>query len=173
MKIRLIFLAAILSTAGAINVPGCRRPFPISFEELFAASVIVTAVAEKYSVSPKADSYTMRVPESKVIFRVEEVLRGKNVPKTIELRGDLSDTDDYNDRPVPYDFVRPGGRGGSCFANTYKKGASFLLFLVERNGSYTSNISALGPTNEQLRSVDDPWLKWTLDELKKRDAARR
>jgi hypothetical protein len=25
---------------------------------------------------------------------------------------------------------------------------------------YTTNISALGPSNEQLHGIDDPWIKW-------------
>src|SRR6185503_20371718 len=66
----------------------------------------------------------------------------------------------------PYRFVRPGGRSGSCFANSYKKGAQFLLFLKrsnfrpETNTGFTINISALGPTNEQLRGPGDPWIEW-------------
>jgi hypothetical protein len=37
--------------------------------------------------------------------------------------------DDRNDRPVPYDFIRPGGRGGNCFALAYRPGAEYLLLL--------------------------------------------
>ena len=62
--------------------------------------------------------------------------------------------------PLPYRFVRPGGRGGSCFANSYRRGAQFLLFLKKGWAGFTTNFSALGPTNEQLTGVDDPWVKW-------------
>jgi hypothetical protein len=68
--------------------------------------------------------------------------------------------------PVPYMFVRRLGRRGSCFANTYKEGAQFLLFLKKTKDGYTSNISALGPTNEQLRSDNDEWLIWVRNHLK-------
>jgi len=33
------------------------------------------------------------------------------------LNGQLEDRDDYNDRGVPYEFVRPGGRKGNCYAH--------------------------------------------------------
>ena len=72
-----------------------------------------------------------------------------------------------NEMPIPYTFVRPTGRSGSCFANTYKQDAQFLLFLKNVDGKYTSNISALGPTNEQLRPDNDAWLQWVKDYLKK------
>ena len=35
-----------------------------------------------------------------------------------------------------------------------------LLFLNQLGEGYTSNISALGPTNEQLHRPDDAWLLW-------------
>jgi hypothetical protein len=48
---------------------------------------------------------------------------------TIVHNGYLSDKDDYNNSSMPYTSVRPESLWGSCFANTYKKGAQFLLFL--------------------------------------------
>jgi len=82
------------------------------------------------------------------------------MPANIVLNGYLTDRDDFNDVPLPYRFVRPGGRAGSCFANSYKEGAQFLLFLKRSGAGYTTNISALGPTNEQLQGPQDLWLKW-------------
>jgi hypothetical protein len=70
------------------------------------------------------------MPDSTVEFRVAEVLKGEHVPNTLIIPGYLVDKDDFNDRPVPYDFIRPGGRAGSCIANRYKEGAEFLLFLI-------------------------------------------
>ncbi len=99
-------------------------------------------------------------------FRIEDKLRGKNLSDTLILNGYLSGWDDFNEMPVPYMFVRPGGRSGSCFANTYKEGAQFLLFLRKTRDVYTADISPLGPTNEQLHSNDDPWLVWVTDHLK-------
>jgi len=77
------------------------------------------------------------------------------------LPGYLVDRDDFNDRPAPYTFVRPGGRAGSCFANPYRSGAQFLLFLKKTiAGELTVNWYALAPVNEQLHSDDDPWPLW-------------
>src|SRR5258706_3306704 len=104
---------------------------------------------------------------------MEEVLRGKDRPPGIALNGYLSDTDDFNDVPVPYTFVRPNGRSGSCFAFTYKQGAQFLLFLKKTETGYTPNISPLGPNNEQLRSADDPWLKWVKEHLKETEKPKQ
>ena len=35
-----------------------------------------------------------------------------------------------------------------------------MFFLKRSSSGYTTNISALGPTNEQLRGPDDQWVKW-------------
>lgn len=67
----------------------------------------------------------------------------------------------------PYTFVRRGGRAGSCIANTYKRGAEFLLMLAKTDRGFTVNWYALGPVNEQLRSSEDPWLRWVRNEVKR------
>jgi hypothetical protein len=86
----------------------------------------------------------------------------------IILPGALSEGDDFNDQPVPYNFVRPGGRHGSCFAYYYRAGAEFLFMLKkQQTGEYTVYWYALGPVNEQLRSTDDPWLLWVRKMAKK------
>ena len=152
-----------------ITTVACSRVGPFTFNELFDnADLIVRATAVKYAKGPADPNMrTTGQPDSIIEFKVEEVLRGKDAPKSVSLNGYLSDKDDYNEMPVPYTFVRPTGRSGSCFANTYKQDAQFLLFLKNVEGKYTSNISALGPTNEQLRSDHDPWLQWVKDYLKK------
>jgi hypothetical protein len=147
----------------------CSRVGPFTFNELFDnADLVVRATAVKYAKAPADPNMrTTGMPDSIIEFKVEEVLRGKDSPKSISLNGYLSDKDDYNETPIPYTFVRPTGRSGSCFANTYKQDAQFLLFLKKVDGKYTSNISALGPTNEQLRPDHDAWLQWVKDYLKK------
>ena len=45
------------------------------------------------------------------------------------LPGHLVDRDDFNDREPPCTFLRLGGGAGSFFANSYRSGAQFLLFL--------------------------------------------
>ena len=131
------------------------------------AGYIVRAIAVKYNEEPKDKNlWTNGIPDSKVEFEIEETLKGDSIPETLLLNGYLSDKDDFNDRPVPYDFVRPGGRGGSCFANTYKQGAQYLLLLKKSSEvkwpgvttTFTVNISALAPVNEQLHSESDPWI---------------
>lgn len=163
-----ILLTAAFVLSSAETALGCSRGAPFSFNELFAADVIVRATAESYVGQPDLSLITTGVPDVEVEFKIEEVLKGKVVPKTLVLKGYLSDQDDFNDQKVPYRFVRPGGRAGSCFANTYKKGASFLLFLEKTEKGYSPNISALGPTNEQLKGEDDPWLLWVRKEVSSR-----
>ncbi|HYE73873.1 MAG TPA: hypothetical protein VEF04_11095 [Blastocatellia bacterium] len=159
----------------AISVMPCSRIGPFKFSELFGnADVIVRVRAVKYAKPP--DNSLLRttgVADSIIQFKVEEILRGKNVPEHILLNGYLSDQDDYNETPIPYTFVRRSGRSGSCFANTYRKGAQFLLFLKKADDKYTSNISALGPSNEQLRSENDPWLNWVKDYLNKEEKPKQ
>ena len=91
----------------------------------------------------------------------------------------MTDRDDRNDRPVPYDFIRPGGRGGNCFALAYRAGADYLLFLrhSERPSDGQPNeltpvLGASKPTNEQLiGGTTDAWFVWVSKELKRRPAA--
>jgi hypothetical protein len=65
-------------------------------------------------------------------------------------------------------FVRPGGRAGSCFANSYRRDAEYLLFLKKlKGGEFTVNWAALAPVNEQIRSAEDPWLIWVREQANK------
>jgi hypothetical protein len=162
---RVVLKTLLLLISGFFLLPAspvnaCSRFVPFSFDELFAGDVIVRVTAVKYIIEPTPLLRTTGVPESTVEFKVEETLKGEGVGESLRLNGYLSNKDDFNETPVPYKFVRPNGRAGSCFANTYKQGAQFLLFLKKTGKGYTSNISALGPTNEQLRSETDPWLMW-------------
>jgi hypothetical protein len=98
---------------------------------------------------------------------VIERIRGPEISELI-LPGYLVDRDDFNDQQPPYTFVRPGGRSGSCFANSYRSGGQFLLFLKKaKAGEPTVNWYALAPVNEQLHSDDDPWLLWVRDHAQK------
>lgn len=153
------------------SVQGCSRAGEFKHEELFQnADLIIRATAVKYSKPPNDPQIiTTGKPDSVIEFEIVETLSGKGVSDKLTLAGYLSDKDDFNDVPVPYKFVRHNGRGGSCFANTYKQGAQFLLFLKKTDNGYTTNISALGPTNEQLRSEDDAWLIWVRNYLKSSD----
>ena len=177
IKHRLLFASSLICFLSIFvtSVKPCSRGGPFTFGELFDnTDVIVRATALKYAKAPGDPNIrTTGEPDSVIQFKIEEVLRGKNLPDYILLNGYLSDTDDYNETPVPYTFVRPNGRSGSCFANTYKQGAQFLLFLKKVDSKYTPNISALGPTNEQLRSENDPWQQWVKDYLRKEEKPKQ
>jgi hypothetical protein len=147
----------------------CSRSSPISIPKMLdEADLIVTAFPLRYLREP-GDVRTTGKPESLIVFRIQSVLKGKAPSDTLCLNGYLGDRDDYNDHPVPYSFVRPGGRAGSCFANTYKHTAQFLLVLKQTPGGYTVDWEALAPVNEQLRSDQDPWLLWVMGFLAGRD----
>lgn len=159
----LIFCYSLL--ARPLQVTACRA-VPLSPTQLSTnADVIVRAIPVGYANAPEGIFRTTGMPTSTVEFKVEEVLKGENVPVTLVINGYLSEQDDFNDRPVPYDFIRPGGRAGSCIANSYKHGAEFLLFLKKKEEKLSPYWAALTPVNEQLRSSDDLWLKWVRDYL--------
>jgi len=135
------------------TILGCSPTRKVDPLEMTAgADVIVVVTAVRTLSSGEAEF---------VQFRVEEVVKGSpTFGQILELPGSLEDADDFNDRPVPYDFVRPGGRRGSCYATTYRVGAGYLLFLKQMPAGYTANWYALAPTSEQLRYGNDPWLLW-------------
>jgi hypothetical protein len=149
----------------------------IPMEVVANAEVILRVTALGYALDPSVPSISIsRVPNSTVRFRLEEIVKGAYAQKEIVLPGYLSDRDDWNDRPAPYDFIRPGGRHGNCFADTYRQGGQFLLALKRNtapslftvNTEMTVNWYALGPVNEQLRSERDPWLLWVRAQVSKK-----
>jgi hypothetical protein len=147
----------------------CTRTSPVSATEMVhGADAIVRVLAVDYLTLPAgAPANAMRtgVTDSKIRFHILEVIRGQGLTGEIVLPGFLSNDDDFNDHASPYQFVRPNGRAGSCYANTYRRDAQFLLLLKKgAGGEYTVNWYALGPVNEQLRSEDDPWLLWVRQE---------
>jgi len=167
-----LFHASVLVVCTAALALPCTIVGSISPNEMVRrADAIVRAVAVEYATAPaNPGALTTGVPDSVVRFKIAEVLKGKAVPQELLLPGYLSERDDFNDHKAPYTFVRPGGRSGSCFANSYRRGAEFLLVLKNIGTSFTVNWYALGPVNEQLKSHDDPWLIWVRQELKKEAA---
>ena len=157
-------LALLLATTA---IP-CTRVGPVVPEEMVAqANLIVRATAVEYAQLPsKPTIRTTGEPDSQVRFRVDSLVKGRKTPTELQLPGYLADADDYNENPIPYHFVRRGGRAGSCFANTYKTGGEYLLVLKLHAGVYTVNWYALGPTNEQLHGPNDPWLAWVQQQIK-------
>lgn len=120
--------------------------------------VIVRATAVREVSHPGAQMSSM-------VFRVVEVLKGEQVPDSLEFAGYVHDADDFNAGPVPYAYRRNGNVGGSCFAYSYKIGAEYLLFLGRFQWGLTPYHSIFSPTNEQLRGPDDPWLRWVRERI--------
>lgn len=148
----------------------CQRATPVSNVEMVTqADAIVRVIAVEYARPQRNPGmWTTGQPDSMIRFKVLEVIRGRVLRGSSQLilPGYLVDHDDYNDRAVPYNFVRPNGRSGSCFANSYRSGGQFLLILKRELPGYTTAWYPLGPTNEQLHSADDPWLLWVREQAK-------
>ncbi len=138
------------------------------------ADSIIRAKAVKYAKPPSDPSiWTTGVPDSEVRFEQLEVIRGADASGLV-LPGYLVGRDDFNDQQPPYSFVRPGGRAGSCFANSYRAGTEYLLFLKKtKTGDFTVNWAALSPVNEQLHSSDDAWLFWVREQARKQEKDSR
>src|SRR5438132_515892 len=135
--LRTLLLLSVSCAFSFSSALACARD-TFSFSELFAADTILRATATKYVTEANPQNRSTGVPESTVEFKVEEILKGVNVPQKFVLNGYLSNWDDFNETPVPYRVVRRGGRAESGFANHYKQGAQYLLFLKKTERGYTS-----------------------------------
>lgn len=136
------------------------------------ADSVVRARAIEYTNPPRDPGIrTTGMTDSRIRFKVIETVRGEPIPDLV-LPGYLVSTDDFNDQRPPYTFVRPGGRSGTCFANSYRVDSEFLLFLKKtKAGNFVLNWAPLSPVNEQLHSGDDPWLAWVRREAEKLKSA--
>jgi len=177
MRIQII-LASILGLTFALPSLACSttEPLPPPNELVKSAEVIVRVrvrgigpkpgVSDVAVVPPFAARYVTQVDAA-----VLEVLKGAFPAQTITFDGYEEERDDPNDRPVPYNFVRPGGRAGMCFALGYRQGAEYLLLLKRTSAPsaqgdlLTPYWSPVAPTNEQLFGPQDPWLRWVREEL--------
>ena len=150
-------------------------PLPSADSLIRNAEVIARVRAEGLSSEP-GHAGTMAGSSTQVRFAILELLKGRLPSPTIEFNGSLMDRDDRNDHPVPYNFIRPGGRGGNCFALAYRAGAEYLLLL--RRGEHPSYAqpndltpywAPLSPTNEQLfGGASDAWFVWVSQDVRKR-----
>lgn len=171
------FLPGLLSRTILGTITFAQLALPCSISEPVSniklvrdAIAIVRAKAMDYTKPPPANFYTTGVPDSLIRFKIVETLRGSQ-RSDINIAGYLDDSDDFNDHLAPYKFVRPGGRSGSCFASSYRKGAEFLLFLgKDHRGGLSVYWYALAPVNEQLHSDQDPWLLWVRQMVAKQEA---
>jgi hypothetical protein len=143
----------------------CRTVRPSPVVMVREADVILRATPE-YLVHAASEPNSSD-PDSRIQFKVLEVIRGDK-PDRLVLRGALVETDDFNDHVSPYDFVRPNGRSGNCFATSYRPGGQYLLMLKRnRDRELTVEWYPLAPVNEQIHSADDPWLLWVRTEAQK------
>jgi hypothetical protein len=165
-----LILALAVVFLSVMDAYPCSLTHDVSSTEMVKnADAIVRATAVEYVKPPRRffPVWTSGEPDTTVRFKVLEVIRG-TMPSELILPGYLGDSDDFNDHVPPYRFVRPGGRHGSCYANTYRVGAQFLLILQKKtSGEFTVNWYGLGPVNEQLHSSSDPWLLWVREQAKK------
>ena len=130
------------------------------------ADAIAVVTAEDYAYMPK-NPWGGLLPNSTIRFKVAEVIKGQLTTDHLILPGVLVDKDDFNDHPSPYTFVRPEGRHGNCYAISYRTGGRFLLMLKkDQQGHLTVYWCPLAPANEQLHSMDDPWLFWVRKQVK-------
>ena len=176
-----IILASILGLTFAVPSLACltTEPIPSPNELVKSAEVIVRVRVRGISPKPGVSDLAVEPPWAaryltQVDAEVLEVLKGAFPSQTITFDGYAEDRDDPNGRPVPYHFVRPGGRAGSCVALGYRQGAEYLLLLKRiRAPSAQADLltpywSPLAPTNEQIFGPQDPWLGWVREELESR-----
>jgi hypothetical protein len=104
-------------------------------------------------------------PKGLVEFEVVAVLKGPKPTESVKVPGTLVERDDFNDVTVPYTFVRPGGRGGNCFAFGYRLGAEYLIFFRPGKAHLTPYWAPLAAINEQVRGSEDPWVVWVRRQL--------
>jgi hypothetical protein len=174
--IRPLLVFAMLGLAAPAWPCSVVGPLP-SAERLVAdAEVIARVRAEGLSSTPGRAGSVLAGSPTRVRFALLELLKGRLSSSTIEFNGSLTNHDDPNDRPAPYDFIRPGGRAGNCFALAYRAGAEYLLLLRRgeppsdgQPSELTPYWAPLSPTNEQLLDgASDAWFVWVSKELRRR-----
>lgn len=160
-----------------VEQPGYLYTVPQIREMVQAADIVVRAIAvdslpqAPYDSIPQSEITTVDLSEIivtggwEIRFRPIEVLRGPFPATEFTYHGIVADGDDFNTLPVPYRMVRSAGQRGNCYANDYRLGAEYLFLLQRRGGALTPHWFPLGPTNEQIRGDDDPWLQWVREQL--------
>ncbi|HUF73324.1 MAG TPA: hypothetical protein VMR74_10545, partial [Gammaproteobacteria bacterium] len=156
-----VILMALLPI-GAGLACSLAAPLPPAEELVDSATVIVRARAMGLSdnLSPAGGPASSNIL---VEFQVLRVLKGELSSRVISFDGHIVSRNDFNELPVPYPFIRPGGRSGNCYALEYRLGSQYLLILrtphnAEDAKTLTPYWSPLAPTNEQIRGSQDPWL---------------
>lgn len=107
-----------------------------------------------------------RVVGPGITLRVLEVLKGSYDRPSLTVAGQIRDYRSDPGRRPPYEQIDCVGRVlgcGSCFAQSYKDGAEYLLLL--KGG--TPYWAPLSPTNEGVSGADDPWVVWVRRHLER------
>lgn len=171
---RSLFVFAMVSLATPAWPCTVVGPLPSAERLVQDAQVVARVRAEDVASTPGSGGFFLDASPTQVRFLIIEVLKGELSTVVIEFNGSLTNRDDRNDGPVPYARIRRGGRGGTCYALTYRAGAEYLLFLRPGSrGSSQENVltpywAPLGPTNEQLfGGVSDAWLLWVKEQLRR------
>ena len=148
-----------------VEQPGNLYTFGQIQEMVRESDVVVRAVAVDSTTPPPRGPVVQFA--SRVTFETLEVIHGSFRDSKFDFEGFVVDGDDFNTRSVPYRVVRPSGQHGSCYAMAYRLGAEYLFLLnqVEGRDSLTPYWFSLGPTNEQIRGADDPWVQWVREQL--------
>jgi hypothetical protein len=158
------FFAVTPAEAPAVSNPAfCVVPPPAvsAKEAVRTADAIVRAVPVRQRTGAAADSVGLAGDHfiGWLDFKVVEVLKGRDVPAVLYIRGFLTESDDFNSGPVPYRFMRSGAYSGACHAYGHRRRGEFLLLLRKERGRLTPYYAS-APTNEQVRGADDPWVAW-------------
>jgi hypothetical protein len=155
----LLFLLTLLAPVA----DACTRLRTVPPEELVTTADAIYHVKAMQYVPGKSKSQDLVRPWASTIvrFSVVESLKGPKAT-VLSVHGELVAKDDPNDQTPPYTFVRPGGRRGNCYADTYRRGADYLLFIKGGKPYW----SPLAPTTEQLFGANDPWLQWVKSIIK-------
>lgn len=155
--IAMIVIASVATVSPVLACSPMHIDTPLQLVEMAEGIYRVSPVAY---AAPQPSSRISPWPDTQVRFEVLAVLKGVQ-RASLQLPGELGREDDPNDHPVPYEFVRPGGRSGNCYAVTFRKGREYLLF-VKNDTAYWS---PLAPTTEQVSGPDDPWVIWVKEQL--------
>jgi hypothetical protein len=126
---------------------------------------ILTAAGSVGAPGPASWSSVGLGAKGLVEFEVVAVLKGPKLTESVKVPGTLVERDDFNDVSVPYTFVRPGGRGGNCFAFGYRQGGEYLIFFRPGKATLTPYWAPLAAINEQVRGGEDPWVVWVRRQL--------
>lgn len=136
------------------------------------ADVIVRAVAvdSARAEGPPELGLPFRITGHRIDFRTQEILAGPWPDTVFTLPGNVVDQDNFNTLAVPYGIMRESDRPGPCYALEYRIGGEYLFLLEPETRAHpgsamTARWMPLGPTNEQIRGADDPWVRWVRDQL--------